>query len=283
MTELPDSRDSRGSPEQADLPAAGSGGAPEHDGPPSARLGVEKTTPVPPGPPPGWGGAKGIAPGNWGINGVILGIFVALFATVILGAFVVAIGGGDDSEGVRLASQAALAVSLIGVAIGFAIYSGSRPPLASLGFRRVGWGAVGLAFAAWLGYIIVAAQIARLLAPEQEDVTRSLGVDESTIGLVIAGILIVVLAPLSEEIFFRGFMFAGLRRRMTLWPAAAISAVIWGALHLTGGNLGVAALLTVFGLLLAWLYEHTGSLWPPIIAHAFNNALAFTVLVADLG
>jgi uncharacterized protein len=38
-------------------------------------------------------------------------------------------------------------------------------------------------------------------------------------------------------------------------------------------------MLSVLGMLLAWLYERTGSLWAPITLHAVNNALAFTVLV----
>ena len=232
--------------------------------------------------PKGFGGAVGIAPGNWGINRVLIGIFVAVGAVLIGVGIVSAFDPDLESEGASLAAQAVVALSLIGVAVGFARASGASGPLASLGLRRAGWAAIGLAFAVWFAYVIVAAQIAPLLQPDQQDVTRDLGVDESTVGLILAGFLIVVAAPLSEEIFFRGFMFAGLRRAISLWPAAAISAAFWGLLHLSGGNFGVAVQLTIFGLLLAWLYEHTGSLWPPIVAHAFNNALAFTLLVTDV-
>ena len=232
--------------------------------------------------PKGFGGAVGIAPGNWGINRVLIGIFVAVGAVLIGVGIVSAFDADLESEGASLAAQAVVALSLIGVAVGFARASGASGPLAGLGLRRAGWAAIGLAFAVWFAYVIVAAQIAPLLQPDQQDVTRDLGVDESTVGLILAGFLIVVAAPLSEEIFFRGFMFAGLRRAISLWPAAAISAAFWGLLHLSGGNFGVAVQLTIFGLLLAWLYEHTGSLWPPIVAHAFNNALAFTLLVTDV-
>lgn len=231
--------------------------------------------------PKGFGGAVGIAPGTWGINRVVIAIFVVAGAVLIGVGIVSAFDPDLESEGGSLAAQAVVALSLIGVAVGFARLSSTGGPLTSLGLRRAGWAAIGLAFAAWFAYVIVAAQIAPLLQPEQQDVTRDLGVDESTLGLILAGFLIVVAAPLSEEIFFRGFMFAGLRRAIPLWPAAAISAAFWGLLHLSGGNIGVAIQLTIFGLLLAWLYDHTGSLWPPIVAHAFNNALAFTLLVTD--
>ncbi len=232
--------------------------------------------------PKGFGGAVGISPGTWGIHRVLIGIFVVVGAVLIGVGIVSAFDPDLESEGASLAAQAVVALSLIGVAVGFARASSASGPLRSLGLRRAGWAAIGLAFAVWFAYVIVAAQIAPLLQPEQQDVTRDLGVDESTVGLILAGFLIVVAAPLSEEIFFRGFMFAGLRRAISLWPAAAISAAFWGLLHLSGGNFGVAVQLTIFGLLLAWLYEHTGSLWPPIVAHAFNNALAFTLLVTDV-
>jgi membrane protease YdiL (CAAX protease family) len=233
------------------------------------------------GAPKGFGGAVGIAPGAWGVNRILIALFVAVGAVLIGIGIVSAFDPDLESEGASLAAQGVVALSLIGVAVGFARASSPGGPFSSLGFRRAGWAAIGLAFAAWFGYVIVAAQIAPLLQPEQQDVTRNLGVDEGTLSLVIAGFLIVVAAPFSEEIFFRGFMFAGLRRRIPLWPAAAVSAAFWGLLHLSGGNFGVAAQLTIFGLLLAWLYEQTGSLWPPIVAHAFNNALAFTLLVTD--
>jgi membrane protease YdiL (CAAX protease family) len=42
----------------------------------------------------------------------------------------------------------------------------------------------------------------------------------------------------------------------------------------------VVVQLTVFGLALAWLYERTGSLWPPMALHVLNNALAFAVLTS---
>jgi uncharacterized protein len=98
---------------------------------------------------------------------------------------------------------------------------------------------------------------------------------------VAAGLLIVVVAPVSEEIFFRGFLFGGLRRGTSFAVAALVSAGIWGLFHYTGpGTWGVVIQLTVFGLALAWVYERTGSLWPPIALHVLNNALAFAVLTS---
>ena len=134
---------------------------------------------------------------------------------------------------------------------------------------------------AYFGYIAVAILIAALLQPEQEDVTRDLGFGEGPLGSTAAALLIIVAAPLSEEMFFRGFMFAGLRRSVPFVVAALISSVRLGPLPLHGpGSWGVVLQLSVFGLALAWLYERTGSIWPTIAVHALNNAIAFALLTS---
>src|SRR5690606_22087105 len=149
--------------------------------------------------------------------------------------------------------------------------------LRRLGLRRMTLAAIGLACLGWFVYVLISAGLAPLLDPEQEDVTRQLGTDESSVlSVAAAGLLIALAAPLSEELFFRGFMFAALRRSLSLWPAALISALVWASLHLGSGNLGVVIQLAVFGVVLAWLYERSGTLWAPIAAHTINNAIAFT-------
>ncbi len=97
---------------------------------------------------------------------------------------------------------------------------------------------------------------------------------------IAQGILVVGLAPISEELFFRGFLFGGLRGRLSFWPAALISGVFFGLIHLLGGTLAVIPPLAAFGVLLAWLYERTGSIGPPILMHALQNAIAFTITIS---
>jgi membrane protease YdiL (CAAX protease family) len=140
---------------------------------------------------------------------------------------------------------------------------------------------VKLSVLAYLAYLGAALVIAAALQPEQEDVTRDLGFGEGNFGSVAAGLLIIAVAPISEEIFFRGFLFGGFRRGAPFAAAAVASAGIWGLFHYTGpDSWGVVVQLTAFGLALAWLYERTGSLWPPIALHVLNNALAFAVLTS---
>ena len=87
-------------------------------------------------------------------------------------------------------------------------------------------------------------------------------------------------APVAEEIFFRGFFFAGLRRSLPFWAAALISGAVFGVIHLSTGDFGVAGQLAIFGIVLAWLYEEHDSLVPAIALHVLNNAIAFTFLVS---
>ena len=82
---------------------------------------------------------------------------------------------------------------------------------------------------------------------------------------------LAVWTPLTEEIFFRGFIFAGLAPRLGVWRAMLVSALVFSLFHLT---LGLLVPVFITGFLLAWLYRQTGSIWPSIMAHAGQNTLA---------
>lgn len=220
---------------------------------------------------------------------MLAGIGVAIVITFIGQIAVVLFDPELDSTAGRDLAQLAVGLGLAASALIFAFgdASGSlRGAMGRLGLDRFPRNTIGLAFLGFLMYIVIAALVMPLLQPEQEDITNDLGADEdSAIALIAAGILIVVVAPLGEELFFRGFMFAGLRQTMPIWAAALISAAFWGLLHIGGGNVGVVVQLALFGIVLAWLYERSGTLWAPILTHVLNNALAFTLLVngVDVG
>ncbi len=80
----------------------------------------------------------------------------------------------------------------------------------------------------------------------------------------------VVVAPLAEETFFRGFVFGGLRRSWGPVRAGAVAAVLFGLAH---PDLFLIVPVTVLGALLVWLYVWTDSLWGPVAVHSTFNAL----------
>jgi uncharacterized protein len=229
-----------------------------------------------------WSGPAGDQPRTWGPGRVAGGIGALLLTTVFEVGVVSAFDPSLDSLAARLVTQALLAVTLVGIA--FAVAGGRGGGIASpraLGLRRSLRPAIGIAAAAYLGYIVIALVYSALVHPQQEDVTRDLGFGHGAFGTIAAGLLIVVAAPFSEEVFFRGFIFGGLRRRLSFPAAALISGLIFGLFHFTGpDSVAVVPQLALLGFALAWLYEETGSIYPPMAVHAVNNALAFAILTS---
>ena len=94
--------------------------------------------------------------------------------------------------------------------------------------------------------------------------------------LAISGVVVVGLAPLAEEAFFRGFLYKGLRRRFSVWPAALISASFFGLVHFAGLKyLLIIPSLIVVGVVLALVYERRQSLMASVAAHAMFNLIGF--------
>jgi membrane protease YdiL (CAAX protease family) len=97
------------------------------------------------------------------------------------------------------------------------------------------------------------------------------------IGMRIALLPVVVLVgPMVEEVLFRGALLAWLRSRMGDGWAIAISAIVFGTVHLPDLDWLWYAVpnLIIVGAFCAWLRVRSGSIWPAFIAHAANNALA---------
>ena len=129
--------------------------------------------------------------------------------------------------------------------------------------RRIALAALGMAVLAWLAYVLDrAASSLPLLQPEQEDVTSELGDRQglASVSVAVAGVPDRRRrAALGGAVLPRASCSPGCGARCRCWPAASISALVWGSLHLGGGNIGVAVQLSVFGVILAWLYERSGT------------------------
>ncbi len=95
--------------------------------------------------------------------------------------------------------------------------------------------------------------------------------------------ILCLLAPVAEELLFRGFLFSALARsRVGVIAAAIITSAAWTALHVNRTELAYAQLFAS-GLLLSWLLVRTGSLRVPILVHVlFNMGVSFVVIVLKL-
>jgi len=100
---------------------------------------------------------------------------------------------------------------------------------------------------------------------------------------LLSAVALVILAPIYEEILFRGVLFTGLRKKLPLITTGIIVSVIFGAAHLEWGgdsplNWAAAIDTAVFSMVLVYLRETSKSLWPAIFLHGLKNAIAFTLV-----
>ncbi|RRJ99434.1 CPBP family intramembrane metalloprotease [Opitutaceae bacterium TAV3] len=98
--------------------------------------------------------------------------------------------------------------------------------------------------------------------------------------IVAMSFFAVVVAPLTEELIFRGGLFRFLHRRVRPGWAMAISGAVFGAVH---WDLSVFGPLCVLGMLLALAYERTGSIVVPMVAHALFNLNTIVLVLAGFG
>ena len=208
-----------------------------------------------------------------GVGMVILGI--ALTAGVV----VALVESQPDQTLIALVPQG---IIFAGVPLLVAAQRIRSRPWRALGFVSFRGRDLGLVAAA-MGWQIVATLLftALFFTPEQDTILEDVNYDETTFAVIATVFLVVVAAPITEETLFRGLFFGALRSRTPFWVAAVVSGATFGAVHLGAGDFAVAGLLTLFGVILAWLYERTGSLGPPIILHMVNNSIAIIPLLSQ--
>ncbi|MCE2464947.1 MAG: CPBP family intramembrane metalloprotease [Dehalococcoidia bacterium] len=97
--------------------------------------------------------------------------------------------------------------------------------------------------------------------------------------LIMVFIIVAVLVPFAEEVLFRGFIFPGISNSIGPIKAALVTSVLFALAH---QQVGVFIPIFVTGLMLAWLYHKSGSIWPSFIAHGVQNALALAVVAWGL-
>lgn len=232
-----------------------------------------------PGVDVGIAGAGLLSP-PWRGGQVAMGVLVILAAiipVVLLSEGFAALVDRDRTAVVAWTSSMMMGLVILAVVWQFGLGRNLTAP-SSLGLARPSGSlpvAILLAVAALLGSLVVTGlytglvrwlDAGLLMPPVIEDEITFPGVVS-----LMSFFALAVWTPITEEIFFRGFIFAGLIPRLGPRWSMAASAAIFSAFHF---NLGVVVPIFATGLILAWLYRRTGSLWPGIAAHAGQNALA---------
>jgi len=91
----------------------------------------------------------------------------------------------------------------------------------------------------------------------------------------LAFITLVIIAPVAEELMFRGFLFTKLRQSFSFWPVAIVVSIAFGAIH---GAWNVAIDTFALSMIMCILRERTGQIWSSILLHMLKNGLAFFIL-----
>jgi len=152
------------------------------------------------------------------------------------------------------------------------------------GWRALGFRSFELKRASILVAIVLIAGI--LINLLYEWVLTALGVESAAalpseftqtgVSLAMFAALAVLVAPIAEETFLRGFILGGIGKRFGYGWGAVVSALLFSLAHMQPGAL---LPIFIFGLLLAWLYIRTGSIWPCIFTHLAYNSIALLFVI----
>jgi membrane protease YdiL (CAAX protease family) len=207
----------------------------------------------------------------------LIGFVVAMVATLILGGFAAAAGADLSDRGFIYGGTIVQYLAWIAAAY-FVTADLGRPSARTFGlrpFRRSAFGWLALAF---LVYYVLAIAYALIFKPPEEELPKELGAEQGVGFAIATAILLIVIAPVAEELFFRGFLYQAFRNSYGVGQGAILSGLVFGVIHFEFFKL---VQLAILGVLLALLFERTQSLWPSIMLHAINNTLAFIYLMAN--
>jgi hypothetical protein len=184
--------------------------------------------------------------------------------------------GGLDLERDGLATLLVGVPASSGALIAIAVLAAARPRRVRLRLapsrvppRAIGAMVIGtLALSQALESLVIVLGVGR--GPALEWVGRALA-SASTAGLLLAVLVIGVLAPVGEELFFRGYMLTRLREAWRAGPAILVTALAFGLIH---GESVHTVLAVGIGLYLGFVVERSASVLPAVICHVANNTVS---------
>jgi uncharacterized protein len=120
------------------------------------------------------------------------------------------------------------------------------------------------------------------ISGEHVEAPEQVGAHLPAIGVALTIVYAIVIAPIGEELFFRGVLFRSLRDRHGFWVGAVGSAIGFGLIHFIPGSAIDAALLMIVmfltGIALCFLYERRGTIVAPLAAHVTFNVIGIVLI-----
>ena len=236
---------------------------------------------------------------SWGwLEAIALyGVGYLLIANILVGAIVFTMAGVDDPSATEgsVGIVATVVVDLVFVGV-MVLWLARRHPgwVEALGLpprgkrlRAFGWGAaMGIVLYPVIAIVIglPLSLLLEALSGEPASAPEQVPTDLSSAGKVLAVILAVAIAPVMEELFYRGVLFRSIRDRHGFWAGALLSAVLFGVVHYLPSPWQDAVLLQgamVFtGFAFAWIYERRGTILASIGAHVVFNVIGIALILS---
>jgi uncharacterized protein len=212
------------------------------------------------------------------------GVWLAVSGLLVLLGFVGA-SQSSDSTGDDILYDADLAIGGVVfyglmIAVSLAVARAYPRPFDALGFRpfRRRW--VWLALAVVAGAAVVAVAVEPFLhGGEDQGLRADRWEPEHAEAFAANVVVLVLLGPFAEELFFRGLGVRVLAQYGGL-VAILVTGVVFGLVH---GLLGALPPLVLFGIGLAWVRLRSASVWPTFLGHATYNGFGVLVLVLSWG
>lgn len=224
-----------------------------------------------------------LEPVRWGLWGVVGGLVATVAIAIVVGVLLVLV---DAPVGVQiLVGVTAPWLALLGWPLLATRLRGNGPVIdlgLRLTWRDTGWGVIAGVAASFAAGIVAA--LTTLVVPDLSsaagDAAAELQDAGGRLGVIVFGLLILVGAPIVEEVFFRGYAFGALRKR-GLNPAwtIIISAVVFAGFHLEPLRF---LILLPTGIILGLVRWRTGSTGAAIVAHAVVNAPGAVLLLLGI-
>ena len=219
-------------------------------------------------------------PPLYGPLALFIGLVVGVFGGVIVDLLAHAGGASLNNvpPGVTDAGTVVQELGFVVAAVYLAAHIGRvRPSQFGLVRGRPLWRLIGLVVGGLVVFYLLSYAWFTALhsSGAEKNLVKDLGGDTGTLGILAAVAVTCVIAPICEEVLFRGFIFRSLRNWRGVWPAAAITGILFGLVHGLSAPAVDLLPLGVLGFVLCLVYERAGSLYPCIALHVLNNAIAF--------
>ena len=221
----------------------------------------------------------------------VLGLFFGgLAGSVFLIVIATALNGAELSSVPQLiAAATGQAAAIVGILAYMSKTRGTASWDLDFGLRFKASDLLGILYGFGLQIavlLLVQVPLAWLLSiedPPEQDVSLIAGEASSLVAKVAVFIVLVILAPLTEELVYRGVLLSRLRRGFSKHAAVAISALVFSGIHLVDPSAAfVVPGLFVIGLVLGYQALHTDRIGLAITTHAGVNLLAAIAILADL-